>query len=335
MLEPPALDEAALYAALNAGYGLLAPRVTFLPLGQDSSAWVYRVDAAGGRAYFLKLRANAVNPAALAVPRYLFEHGVAQVAAPLPTLGAALTRPFDRFSLILYPFIEGARPLELTDPPEAWQAFGRLLRQIHTTPLPDDLARLIQRDAFTPASHDRVLSQDAHISAGGPSGPFERELAEIWREHQAEIRAVVAQAAVLAPRLRQSPPGSLVLCHADPHDSNVLVDDQGRLWLVDWDEIGLSLKERDLMFVIDGLTPAWPTPAGAARFFEGYGAANVDPTALAYYRADWAAQDIADFARRVLAMPAAGRETKREAIEFFKSLFEPGCIVDLALRSNA
>ncbi len=334
MLEPPALSEAELLNALRDGYGLSAAAVTFLPLGQDSSAWVYRVESTDGRNYFLKLRSDEINQAGLAVPRYLHEHGATQVAAPLHTLSAALSHPFDGFSLILYPFIHGAQPLASGGPAQPWQAFGRLLRQIHTTTLPDELARLVQRDRFTPTSNDLVALLDTHVRAGGLVDPLARELAAFWRERQAAIRALLARAEALGQLLRQAAPRALVLCHADPHDDNVLVDDQDQLWLVDWDEIGLSLKERDLMFVIGGLTPDWGTPADTARFFEGYGAAEVDPLALAYYRADWAVQDIGDFARRVFAMPEAGLETKREAVAFFKGLFEPGYIVDLAFSSS-
>lgn len=42
-----------------------------------------------------------------------------------------------------------------------------------------------------------------------------------------------------------------VLCHADFHDANLLIDPTGRLFIVDWDEIILAPKERDLVFVTD------------------------------------------------------------------------------------
>ena len=45
----------------------------------------------------------------------------------------------------------------------------------------------------------------------------------------------------------------LVLCHADLHAWNVLLDTDRQLWLVDWDETILAPKERDLMFVVGGI----------------------------------------------------------------------------------
>src|SRR3712207_7537781 len=43
----------------------------------------------------------------LLVPRYLHDHGVAQVVAPLPTRTHALAVPVGEFTLTLYPFVDG------------------------------------------------------------------------------------------------------------------------------------------------------------------------------------------------------------------------------------
>jgi spectinomycin phosphotransferase len=51
-----------------------------------------------------------------------------------------------------------------------------------------------------------------------------------------------------------------VLCHADLHTWNVLVDGDGRLWLVDWDEAILAPRERDLMFLVGGIVDLAQAP---------------------------------------------------------------------------
>jgi hypothetical protein len=69
----------------------------------------------------------------------------------------------------------------------------------------------------------------------------------------------------------------LVLCHADLHLANLLVDAEGRLWVVDWDGLQLTPRERDLLFATGpngrgswratGPSPwtgrPWPTTAGS------------------------------------------------------------------------
>jgi Ser/Thr protein kinase RdoA (MazF antagonist) len=81
-----------------------------------------------------------------------------------------------------------------------------------------------------------------------------------------------------------------VLCHADLHTWNVLVDSVGDLWIADWDEAVLAPRERDLMFVVGGIGHGLVTPAATA----------------------------------------AGDANRRAAVEGFEQLFAPGNIVDLA-----
>ena len=64
-------------------------------------------------------------------------------------------------------------------------------------------------------------------------------------------------------------PFPLVLCHADLHTWNVLVDAGGRLWIADWDEAVLAPRERDLFFVVGGIDPGLVRPSDTAAFFEG------------------------------------------------------------------
>src|SRR5205085_9283021 len=108
MREPPVnLSNDTLCVCLHTHYGLAVADLTFLPLGHDSSAWVYHVRTADDTPYFLKVRKAVTNPSSLLVPRYLHDHGVAQVIAPLPTATQTVWAEVDVYALILYPFIAG------------------------------------------------------------------------------------------------------------------------------------------------------------------------------------------------------------------------------------
>jgi hypothetical protein len=69
-------------------------------------------------------------------------------------------------------------------------------------------------------------------------------------------------------------------------------------------------------------------------FFTGYGHVDPDPLLIAYYRFDWAVQEVADYGRRVLLSPDAGDATRAEAAQMFRSLFEPGDVVDAAFEAG-
>src|SRR5688500_17753611 len=100
----------------------------------------------------------------------------------------------------------------LTD--RQWAALGRFAADLHRTVLPADLAAMVTRESFVPWG----------------AGPV-RELAGLWQAHRDEI-AVAADRAERLGRVVAAARPELVLCHADLHLANLLVDDQDRLAVV-------------------------------------------------------------------------------------------------------
>lgn len=229
MLEPPDLADAVIVEAVRAHYGIPVAAATFLPIGNDSSAWVYRVQATDGAAYFLKVRSGTVNEASLSVPRHLQDRGVAHVVAPLPTISRALWLKFDRFALALYPFIDGVTGMDGGMTERDWVRYGAALRRVHATPLPPELRRCMQRESYAPAWSGMVRRLDTHIATRTFDDLVEHELAEFWRARRAEIRTLLERAEVLGRRLHALAP-PFVLCHADIHTRNVLLDAAGGSW---------------------------------------------------------------------------------------------------------
>jgi spectinomycin phosphotransferase len=126
-----------------------------------------------------------------------------------------------------------------------------------------------------------------------------------------------------------------VLCHADIHTNNVLLDAGGTVWIVDWDDTVLAPKERDLMFVVGGgLNRTLVGPREEELFLQGYGATTLDPLALTYYRYALAVRDIGEYSEQVFLRPDLGPVTRRSAVGRFLTMFQPGRIVELALASD-
>ena len=333
MLEPPALANDRIVAAVRAHYDVPVAALTFLPIGHDSAAWAYRVEATDGAAYFLKVRARIANVVSLVVPRHVQGRGVIEAVAPLPTLGRALWVELDGFALILYPFVDGTTGMAGGMAERHWTVFGAALGRLHATPLAPELDRHVRRESFVPAWGEVARRLDAHIAARAFADPVACELADFWRTRREEIRALVERAEALGERLRAAAPPP-VLCHADAHTANVMIDSADRLRIVDWDETVLAPRERDLMFVVGGIRSDLVGPRAEARFFQGYGPTTVDPLALAYYRHAWAVNDVGSFGEQALLLPGQGVRNRRAAVRGFLSLFEPGAIVALARASD-
>ncbi len=125
----------------------------------------------------------------------------------------------------------------------------------------------------------------------------------------------------------------LRLCHADIHTANVLIGDDRQFWFVDWDGAALVLRERELLFVVGGISATLVGPKEGAWFFAGYGATAIDPLALAYYRYARAVGDIGAYGEQLLFRPGRSAASARAALAMLMGLFKPGEIVSLALAS--
>lgn len=332
MREPPVdLPDQTIRAALHTAYGLDVADLEFLPLGHDAWAWVYRVRTNQSGSYFLKIRRQVINEPGLLVPHYLQEHGVTQCVAPLQTIAGTLWAELNNYSLILYPFIESNTGKDHGMTPQQWVAYGSVLRQIHNTAVDPDLAQLMRHETFEPTGISQVRDVEVHVAGKKFSDSSAQELATFWRERSDDINFVVEGVERLGRQMAKMAP-DLVLCHADIHTANLLLDASGALWIVDWDETVLAPKERDLMFVVGGgISRSWVSTQDEELFLQGYGSTSVDPVALAYYRYAWAVNDIGEYGAQVFFRPELGLISQRAAIEEFKGLFHPGNIVALSM----
>jgi spectinomycin phosphotransferase len=329
MLEPPDISRDELTERLVVAYGLVADDVEFLPIGNDSRAWVYRVTVGDGTR-FLKVRSGMVDRSTLVVPRFLADSGIEHLVAPIPTFPGALSDVGDRFTFILYPFVSGRNGGEAGLSNGQWTELGAVLRRIHETRPTGSVRNVVRHERFLPAQAGLVRTIWASIDRGAVADRFQRALSDVWRSRREEIGRIVARAEELGSRARERGLEQ-VICHGDIHPWNVLVAPSGGFVIVDWDETGLAPRERDLMFVHGGVGGLEPD---AASFYAGYGEVDVDTVTLAYYRYDWVVQELADYAKRVFLTPDAGERTRAEAVASAALLFDPGEVVEAAYRSE-
>jgi spectinomycin phosphotransferase len=330
MLEDPGLDTRELAAALRMAWAREVSGFRFLP-GYDMRAASYAVDASDGRA-FLKVRFAPVAGAPLEVPRALQDAGIPNVLAPLPTVDAGLWHAMgDGRTLVLYPFVAGRDATVAGMTADQWHTFGATLRAVHDSALAERFAGRLPTETFGLAS--AVLVREILGLAARPpvrSVAGER-LGALLREQAAPISAVVGRAEELGSRLS----GRLVervLCHADIHAANILVADDGRILLVDWDGPMLAPRERDLLFIIGSRIARQVEPHEEAWFFEGYGEVPVDTEAIVYYRYERILEDLGEFGASVFKDPDLPEASRQSQVVLAESFFAPGGIVATAER---
>jgi spectinomycin phosphotransferase len=335
MREQPKLADAIIRAALQTHYGLSTIALTFLPIGNDSMSFVYRVDASDGTCYFLKVRTGTgFSPPSLVIPRFFFEQGIPHIVTPLPTTTHTLWVHVNNFALTLYPFIDARTATDTGLSPQHWHALGATLQRIHTRHLPPELQQIVRYETYIPWRREVLTALESVITYHELADPLQRELRAFWRERQDEIRPLIERSDMLANELRKASL-PLVLCHADLHTWNVLLDTQEHMWIVDWDELIFAPKERDLMFVIGGIAPDLVRSHETTCFLQGYGNPNIDGRALAYYRYAWAVQEMGAYTEEVFFWPDRDEQARSDAVRAFIDLFEPGNIVAIARSSDS
>ncbi len=332
MIEKPRITDERIISALKEKFSIPAAGVEFLPLGWDAASWAYRVDSEHG-AYFLKIRKGMPNPAGILIPYLLKEQGLDQVMAPLSSRNGEAWEKVDDFHFILYPFVRGEQVMNVGMSDAHWVEFGAVLKRLHATKLPPELLNKIKRETFVSPRLAWDKEFHAQVKARKYDDPFQKDLAEFWLENYSTISAILERTEALSKRMQEADL-EFVLCHADIHTANVLIADDDRIFIVDWDETLLAPKERDLLFVMGSIFG--DTTGGKAEqlFFNGYGEAVINPLALAYYRYDWCVEDMGGFAERIFTTEKVGEETKKSSLWWFKYLFASGNSVESALDTD-
>lgn len=334
MLEKPNLPDSSIVDCLRTDYGLDAVQLSFLPLGADRNTAVYRAVTGDATPYFVKLRRGDFDETTVIVPRLLGDLGIRQIIAPLSTRSNHLWADLHPFRLTVSPFVDGLNGYEVELRDHHWVDFGRALKAVHTAVVPSTMIECIPRENYSAQWRESVRHFQALIETTTFSDPVAAELAAFLRRQHQVVSELVSRAERLASVL-QTRSLPFILCHADIHAGNILIDISGQLYIVDWDTLTVAPKERDLMFVGGGLFGSRRSPQEEeALFYQGYGQVAVDPVALAYYRYERIVQDIAAYCEQILLTDEGGAD-RQEGLRQLIGQFEPHAVIDVAFQSEA
>jgi len=331
MLEKPDIPLARIAACLQTAYGVTAAQIIFLPLGADQNTAVYRVETNDETPHFLKLRSGVFDETAVTLPRFLHDQGIRQIITPLTTKTGQLWTRLDAFTVILYPFVDGRNGRQIKLSAAQWATFGTALKKLHTLAMPPAIRASLWQEAYAPRWRDMVKMFLERVRSDAYHDPVALELAAFLRSRRAEILELVQRAEQLAESLSRESL-ELVLCHADIHASNVLVDGRDALYIVDWDDPLLAPKERDLMFIggVQGFV-GYNAQAEETLFYRGYGPAAINPRALAYYRYERIIEDIALYCEQLLLSNEGGQD-RAQSLHYLVSNFLPDGTIEAARR---
>ena len=295
---PHGVDDRELADALARQWDLHVDALVYEPKGAGSYHWTARTN--GGGRYFVTVddldskpwlghdRASTFEGLrdAFATARALHDdQALAFVAAPLRGGdGTALVRLSSRYSIAVFPFIDG-RVGEFGQgmAPADWRQLVGLLADLHrahaaSVPVRRQGAELAGRPLLQSALD--ALDQAWDLN---PLAPRARDLlaahagtVDAWLTSYDDFSALVA-----------ARDNELVVTHGEPHAANLMVVDD-HLVLIDWDTVGLAVPERDLWML-----------AGASEdalvLYTEITGRSVDLDAIELYRLTWTLADLAAY----------------------------------------
>lgn len=319
MLKPNLKDE-EIIACLLDSYGLTIDKVLFLPLGADFNTAVYRITTSIQTDYFLKLRSGKFLEASVSVPKYLVDLGIKQVIPPLATKTGQLWANLGAFKAILYPYVEGHNGVEAKLSKEQWAQFGAAIKKLHELDIPTSITKDVPREMFSSKWRETVKAFLMRIENEFFEEPVAVKMALFLKSKSSEILKLVERAEALALAI-QKQPFDYVLCHADMHGWNLIVDKEDAIYIVDWDTLIFAPVERDLMFIGAGIWDSARTPAEEeSLFYQGYGQTKINQDAMAYYRFERIIQDIGDYCEYIFLSDEGG-DDRMQCFEHLQRVF--------------
>lgn len=319
---------------LASSYGLKASNIIHLDLGADMSASTYKVNTGSGPTYLVKLKLGHINDISALLSDFLHHAGIEQVIPFLKTLDGRFTHRLGSSTIMVRPFIEGRNGFGLTLTDNQWFTLGKLMRQIHDISLPVKIQKRIRSEKYSSNWRNTVNELLPLIESNSNSKQdiVANNFLNFLKGHVTVIRHLVERAEHLAQESHAMPLPK-VLCHSDMHAGNIIIDETGKFFLIDWDNPIIAPKERDLMFIGGGVGNTWNEKYEEKLFYNGYEGRDLNPKLLAYYRYERIVEDIAQYAHLLLQSTEGGKDRIKWYKEFVAQ-FEPKGVVEIALNTD-
>lgn len=297
-------DLSFLEDVLTSQFRLDAPRLSPVSGGADSSARNFRCDSPAG-SYFVKVSQHLRSGSR--VQQELSSRQLPGIVPMLKTSSGVGLVETDNGFVRVFQWIEGRNGFVTPLRPEHWSRVGQILRQVHENLSVNDMDLSCPFPEFSRSSLLELVDSV-------------EELRGLLEKHRARFEVAVST----THRLRmtcQSKQAERVVCHADIHVGNIMVDQEDQVWIVDWDDPKVAPRECDLIYFLDGGILGGSWIADDSSFLEGYGSVNADDELLAYYRYNRVLEDLLAYAQD--AFVARTQADRAEACRMFEIQFLP------------
>lgn len=338
----PAVDRAALLKALQQEYGISPRELRFVPTYCYASC--YALEGTSGERYFVKVYGDWAPPTFVAsslefylpLTHELHARGILpNIAHPIPTLGGRFCTSFGGFLLILFDFIDGTVVGHGNVTGEVLASLARMVGKLHRSAVQIELPRpLVERfDIVFDAELSRVLRELPQIAPDGRTA--KRDLRDLLLRKRDQVWRYLGRLRELQARVKTAD-RPMVVCHTDLHGENLMMDEEGTLYILDWENAMVAPPEHDLFFFA-GHDSFWEV--FLPHYEREFGPARLDLDMLGFYYYRRGLEDISCWLARILdgrGSEAQDQSDLKETAECLKGLsLVEGTLAEIEQRQHS
>lgn len=241
------IGEPRLIKWLNENYSLDIITVTALPQGAIGDSYV--IENSNHEKYFLKIHLTSVlnidNPhgldTTLKLTSLFHDKGINNVPYPIKRKDGELEGKFEKYSILITNYIDGHFPVITKD---VVVNVAELIARIHQVKTND---ANLPTEPFGLSYANELKKYLLTLEKKENLDKRQQKLGDLLLSYQAQLNKDLNQLNELCNKVKQKD-NTLVVTHGDLIADNLIKDNIGNVFIVDWDWARLSPPERDLWF---------------------------------------------------------------------------------------
>ena len=247
-VEKSDLDKQALSRLLQTAYGIDVVRLEFVPKGEESYSYVASTTV--GRKYFVKVHLASASPELEASYRFVHhlhaDKGFEWAVSPYITREDQFLGTLGNYAVAVFDYLSGLSrsPSELSGP--QLERFAKLVTQLHGSISSTRSSRL-PKESFELSFNAWLMDVLSAVELPLQTNHAWSQLAyNLIRVEKPKILDIIDYVKEIAPAL-QVATHQWAVTHGDLSSENIIQDEHGNLFLIDWGKLCIAPAARDLI----------------------------------------------------------------------------------------
>ncbi len=245
--------------------------------------------------------------------RLFNDAGIKNITHPIKTITGELVFCLDKYPTALFNFIEWFNANDQPLNEDQRFALGKLLGKIHQAK--KVIGEFSIKEDFKYGNINRLLETldkiDSYIK--DPS-KYKSKTAQLLLKNKDKILNRVKELEGLGGKLRNQNI-DFVICHSEPHAWNTMIDKEGEIYLIDWDDSLYAPREKDLNMIKNDQIK-----------LDGYksvvGEFKINQEIIHYYQMEWNISEIDAWSNSLLNEESNETQYKHYLEQFERDLNE-------------